>query len=138
MREIPASRNKTGNLQKLGSIHLKFFHIVTAPILQIESEKNETVVLQHLYLTRVLTFNYLPPGNLKMSNYYHFYLIFHLREGVTVAWKANNGMLVKEDFPQEKQIELQVAKLFTFQAQIMKSEQFIYCYLLSLLERKLN
>ena len=57
-----------------------------------------------------------------MSNYYHFYLIFHLREGVIVAWKANNGMLVKEDFPQEKQIELQVAKLFTFQAQIMKSE----------------
>lgn len=57
-----------------------------------------------------------------MSIYYHFYLIFHLREGVTVAWKANNGMLVKEDFPQENQIELQVAKLFTFQAQIMKSE----------------
>lgn len=83
---------------------------------------NETVVLQNLFLTRVLTFKYLPRGNVKMSNYYHFYLIFHLREGVTAVGKANNGMLVEEDFPQEKQIELQVAKLFTFQVQVTKSE----------------
>lgn len=37
-----------------------------------------------------------------MSNYYHFYLIFHVRQGVTAVGKANNGMFVKEDFPQEK------------------------------------
>lgn len=57
-----------------------------------------------------------------MSNYYHFYLIFHLGKGVTAVGKANNSMLVEEDFPQENQIELQVGKLFTFQIQITKVE----------------
>lgn len=60
------------------------------------------VVLQHLFLTRVLTFNYLPQGNLKMSNCYCCYLIFHLREGLTVVGKANNSMLVKIGFSTRK------------------------------------
>lgn len=62
-----------------------------------------------------------------MGNYY-FYWNFHLRENVTVVGKAKECMLVKQDFPQEKQTELQVAKLFTFKAQMIKiSYTVVYC-----------
>lgn len=70
-----------------------------------------------------------------MDNYY-FYLILHLRKSVTAVGKAKHCMPVKEDFPQENFTELQIAKLFTFKAQIIKtSNTVVYC--LSLKE-KLN
>lgn len=50
----------------------------------------------------------------------YFYLTLHLKASVTVVGKAKYYMLVREDFPQEKQTELQVAKHLTSNAQIIK------------------